>query len=77
MPELLENKDFRDLSVKYKMSKRLTGLFSTNVFHFDKLWDVNGDNFTDVTIQKRIALFNKFAWQHKSGKLTQLALRYY
>lgn len=66
-----------DLSVKYKMSKRLTGLFSTNVFHFDKKWDVNGDNFTDVTIQKRVALFNKFAWQHKSEKSTQLALRYY
>lgn len=66
-----------DLSVKYKVSKKITGLFSTNIFHFDKLWDVNSDNFTDVTIQKRIALFNKFAWQHKSGKSTQLALRYY
>jgi outer membrane receptor for ferrienterochelin and colicins len=66
-----------DISVKYKLSKRLTGLFSGNYYHFDKRWDINNDNFTDVTLQKRIAGFNKFTYEHKSGNFSNLAIRYY
>ena len=66
-----------DLSVKYKLGSRLTGLFSGNYYHFDKKWDINHDNFTDVTIQKRLAGFNKFSFQHKSGNFSSLAVRYY
>lgn len=66
-----------DVSVKYKLGRKLNGLFSGNYFHFDKKWDINHDNFTDVTLQKRIAGFNKFTYEHKSGKLSHLAARYY
>lgn len=66
-----------DVSVKYKLGNRLSGLFSGNYFHFDKKWDINHDNFTDVTLQKRIAGFNKFTYEHKSGTLSHLAVRYY
>lgn len=66
-----------DLSVRYKLNKRLQGLFSGNYFHFDKKWDINHDNFTDVTLQKRIAGFNKFTYEHKSGLQSHLAVRYY
>ena len=66
-----------DASVKYKAGKKISGIFSGNIFHFDKKWDVNNDHFTDVTLQKRYAAFNKFTYQHKSGKTSHLALRYY
>ncbi len=66
-----------DMSVRYKLGNRLYGLFSGNYFHFDKRWDINHDNFTDVTLQKRVAGFNKFTYEHKSGKLSHLAVRYY
>ncbi|MBI2259526.1 MAG: TonB-dependent receptor [Flavobacteriia bacterium] len=66
-----------DVSVKYKISKKLSGLFSSNVYWFDKKWDTNNDNFTDITIQKRVAGFNKFTFTHNNGKSSHLALRYY
>lgn len=66
-----------DLSVRYKLGSKINGLFSANNFHFDKKWDINRDNFTDVTLQKRTAVFNKFSYKHKSGKFSHLAVRYY
>lgn len=66
-----------DIGVGYKVGKKLSAIFSANYFHFDRRYDINKDNFTDVTLQKRIALFNKFNFTHKSGKQSQLALRYY
>jgi outer membrane receptor for ferrienterochelin and colicins len=66
-----------DISVKYKIGKKITAISSINYFHFDKKWDINNDNFTDVTLQKRSAFFNKFSYKHKSGKTSQLAIRYY
>ena len=66
-----------DLSVKYKLFKNIDVLTSANIFYFDKIWDVNRDNFTDVTLQKRYALFNKINFTHKSGKQSNIAARYY
>jgi outer membrane receptor for ferrienterochelin and colicins len=66
-----------EMSATYKLGKRISGIASGSYFHFDKLWDINNDNFTDVTLQKRAAFFNKFSFQHKSGELSHLAVRYY
>lgn len=66
-----------DLGVKYRLGKRVSGLLSSNIYHFDKRWDYNKDNFTDVTLQKRMAFFNKLGFEHRSGKSSHLALRYY
>lgn len=64
-----------DFSVKYKVSTRLMGLFSGNSFYYDNKIDINNDNFTDVTLQKRVAGFNKLTYEHKSGKTSQIAMR--
>lgn len=64
-----------DFSVKYKINKRLMGLFSGNGFYYDAKIDVNHDNFTDVTLQKRVAGFNKLTYEHKSGKTSHIAMR--
>jgi len=66
-----------DASVKYKLGKRVSGLLSGNYFNFDERWDINKDNFTDVTLQKRIAGFNKLSFEHKAGNYSDIAIRYY
>ena len=64
-----------DLGTKLKIGKA-SGLFSANVFHFDNIFDINGDNFTDATLQKRFSLFNKWNFKRKENRLASIALRY-
>jgi outer membrane receptor for ferrienterochelin and colicins len=64
-----------DVAARLKIGNA-TGLLSTNFFHFDKKWDINGDNFTDVTLQKRISIFNKWNFKRKDDKSASVALRY-
>ncbi len=64
-----------DLGTRLKLGKA-TGLLSANVFHFDKIWDINGDNFTDVTLQKRVSIFNKWNFKRKENRVSSIALRY-
>lgn len=66
-----------DIGVRYKLGKSGSGLFSGNVFYFNHLWDINEDNFTDVTLQKRYAAFNKISFTHKSGNTSSIAFRYF
>jgi len=64
-----------DLGTKLQIGKA-AGLFSTNIFHFDNIYDINGDNFTDVTLQKRFSLFNKWNFKRKENRMASIALRY-
>jgi len=64
-----------DLGTKIQTGKA-SGLFSANVFHFDNIFDINGDNFTDITLQKRFSLFNKWNFKRKENRLASIALRY-
>lgn len=64
-----------DIGTKVKIGSA-TGLLSANIFHFDKIWDINNDNFTDVTLQKRLSLFNKWNFSRKGNKAASLAFRY-
>jgi len=54
-------------------SKSLLGI---NYFDYSQPTDINHDNFTDVTLQKRVSLFNKWAFNRKSSKNASLAIRY-
>lgn len=65
-----------DLSYRFGIGKRITGIISGNSFLFNKRWDINGDNFTDVTLQKRLAVFGKMSIAHKKGNSSSIALRY-
>lgn len=66
-----------DISTRYKIGKNLSGIFSGNYFGFNTIWDLNSDGFTDVTLQNRIAGFNKLNYLHKNGKYSTIAIRYY
>jgi outer membrane receptor for ferrienterochelin and colicins len=66
------NGDF-SFAKKYKQSSSLLGI---NYFNYTRPVDVNGDNFTDVTLQNRISIFNKWSLQRKSDRLASIAGRY-
>lgn len=57
-----------DLSAKIRETKKVRSYLGLNAFNFNNPTDNNGDNFTDVTLQKRISLFNKWDFI-KSNKL--------
>jgi outer membrane receptor for ferrienterochelin and colicins len=65
-----------DAAVKYKPSDKVTALLGVNYFNFTKRFDKNDDNFTDVTLQNRISLFNKYSFQRKEKRAANVALRY-
>jgi outer membrane receptor for ferrienterochelin and colicins len=63
-----------DISAKFKLGKAYS-LLGVNMFNFGKRYDVNQDNFTDVTLQKRISLFNKWSFDRKNKLPFQFAVR--
>lgn len=64
-----------DASVKSKIGKATT-LFGVNYFNYQNPKDNNNDNFTDLTLQQRISLFNKWSLERKSERLASLGIRY-
>lgn len=64
-----------DLAGKFKTDKTQS-LISANYFNFNQISDKNGDGFTDVTLQNRISIFNKWSIERKNSRLMNLAWRY-
>jgi outer membrane receptor for ferrienterochelin and colicins len=64
-----------DASSKIKIGK-FDILFSGNYFHFNKRWDINRDNFTDITLQNRISIFNKWSLRRSKNRIFNIAARY-
>ncbi|MCF8324166.1 MAG: carboxypeptidase-like regulatory domain-containing protein [Leadbetterella sp.] len=60
-----------DLGVKYKLGK-ISALLGINYFDYNQKIDKNADGFTDLSLQRRISIFNKF-----QTKSSSLALRYF
>ena len=65
-----------DVGLRYKASHKIDGLLGVNYFNFQNRMDNNGDNFTDLTLQNRISLFNKINIARKSNKVFTIAGRY-
>ncbi|WP_152270392.1 TonB-dependent receptor [Agriterribacter humi] len=64
-----------DASAKFKTGK-VTGLLGVNYFNYQHPADKNKDGFTDLTLQDRISVFNKWNIERKDNRLASLALRY-
>jgi len=60
-------------AMKFKTASSLLGI---NAFNFTRERDINKDNFTDVTLQQRVSLFNKWSFHRRSGKNFSMAVRY-
>ncbi|MCU0468007.1 MAG: TonB-dependent receptor [Arcicella sp.] len=64
-----------DGAVKAKIGKAST-MLSTNYFNFQNRIDKNNDGLTDLTLQNRISVFNKWSFQRKNNRTFTLAGRY-
>lgn len=65
-----------DLGLKFKAAGG-NSLLGINYFNYQNPLDKNKDGFTDVTLQHRISIFNKWSWQRKENRVATLAARYF
>ncbi len=66
-----------DVGIRFNPGKNVSVLTGVNYFHFDHLIDNNQDNFTDMTLQERLSIFQKWSIKRKDNRLFNLAGRYY
>lgn len=64
-----------DLGLKTRTKKTHT-LLGINYFNFQNPMDKNGDNFTDITLQNRISIFNKWNFVRNENRLANIAARF-
>jgi outer membrane receptor for ferrienterochelin and colicins len=65
-----------DAGVKYKPFNKTAGLLGVNYFNFTNRVDKNNDAFTDITLQKRISVFNKYSFERNNNRIANIAARY-
>lgn len=65
-----------DASVKFNAGKNVTSLLGINYFNYKDKRDTNHDNFTDVTLQDRISIFNKWNFKRADNKIANFGARY-
>ena len=65
-----------DLSSAQQFGKKVSTLLGVSAFYFNERWDINNDNFTDVTLQKRFSVFNKWNFEGRAGRNSAIAFRY-
>jgi outer membrane receptor for ferrienterochelin and colicins len=65
-----------DLGFKLKAGKKADILTGINYFNFQNKIDNNNDNFTDMTLQNRTSVFQKWNFQRKDNRLLSIAGRY-
>lgn len=63
-----------DLSTKWKMGKAHS-LLSLNYFNYKNKFDKNRDGFTDMTLQDRISVFNKWSFDRKDNRVASIGVR--
>jgi len=66
-----------DVSSKFNVGKKAQSLLGVNYFNYQNKVDKNNDGFTDLTLQDRISVFNKWDFDRKDGKLFSIAGRYF
>jgi outer membrane receptor for ferrienterochelin and colicins len=65
-----------DLGFKFNAEKKANVLTGINYFNFQNKIDNNNDNFTDITLQNRISIFQKWNFDRKQNRLFSIAGRY-
>lgn len=65
-----------DLAAKIKAGTKAQSLLGLSYFNFQNRVDNNNDGFTDVTLQNRISLFNKWNFDRKDNRTFSIAGRY-
>lgn len=65
-----------DGSITAKVGKNVGTLISGNYFNFNQIIDNNKDGFTDLTLQDRFSIFNKWQIKRPENRIATLAMRY-
>lgn len=66
-----------DIGFKGNLGKTASVLTGVNYFNYSNPIDNNHDNFTDLTLQDRISVFQKWNFNRKSNKLFSMAGRFF
>ena len=66
-----------DIGFKANVGKTASVLTGINYFNYSNPIDNNNDNFTDLTLQDRISVFQKWNINRKSNKLFSMAGRFF
>ncbi|UKM65403.1 TonB-dependent receptor [Flavobacteriaceae bacterium GSB9] len=66
-----------DLGFKVKLGEKTDVLTGVNYFNYSNPIDNNNDNFTDVTLQDRISVFQKWNFKRQNNRVFSLAGRYF
>lgn len=65
-----------DFSGKFNLGDDIVSLLGINYFNFKQRVDNNNDNFTDVTLQDRVSIFNKLNFKRKRDLIFTIGGRY-
>ncbi|MGV3706299.1 MAG: TonB-dependent receptor [Arcticibacter sp.] len=65
-----------DLAAKFQVGKKAHSLIGVNYFNYQNPIDNNKDGFTDITLQNRISIFNKWSFNRKENRILSMAARY-
>ncbi len=66
-----------DAGFKAKIGEKATMLFGSNYYNYSNPIDNNNDNFTDVTLQDRISVFNKWDFKRDENRTFSVAGRFF
>ncbi len=66
-----------DVGSKIAVGDKTDLLLGVNYFNYDNPIDNNGDNFTDLTLQDRISIFQKWDFRRNENRLFSLAGRFF
>ena len=66
-----------DIGTKFNIFKNIKSLLGINYFSYQNPIDNNNDNFTDLTLQNRISIFNKITITRKNNKDFIIAGRFF
>ncbi|WP_336518611.1 TonB-dependent receptor plug domain-containing protein [Pollutibacter soli] len=71
------NEYLADVGVKWHAGKKVSAILGVNYFNYQDPKDDNQDGFTDMALQHRISVFNKWSWQRKENRQANIAVRYF
>lgn len=66
-----------DIGTKFELGKKAAVLIGANYFNYDNPIDNNGDNFTDLTLQDRISVFQKWNFKRENSRIFSIASRFF
>lgn len=66
-----------DAGVKWRAGKKANAILGMNYFSYQHPKDKNNDGFTDMALQQRISIFNKWSWSRKENRQANIAARYF